>query len=145
MSDDIAKPTTAGKDAPRLRLASSIDLERRDPACTNCHGTGIVRHIRVNDEKVPESVPVICRCVINNGGVQKDQFDRFVEDQQHQLATGVLGENMARDIKALPDHQRHQALFQLRRVLAKPTLDKRIRREVTRAIGLVMGQPAKER
>ncbi len=71
----------------RLRLAtdtqgrSVVDWTKADRGCTYCGGTGRRPDKRYTDEATGEErvIRVVCRCVVRNGGVVKDQYDRMVD------------------------------------------------------------------
>lgn len=52
-----------------LRHADDIDLTKAKQSCRRCRGVGITGHL-LRDEK---RIPIICRCVIRNGGVKERQ------------------------------------------------------------------------
>jgi hypothetical protein len=48
-----------------LRHTNDIDLTKASKGCRRCHGVGITGHLHRDDKRIP----IICRCVIRNGGV----------------------------------------------------------------------------
>jgi len=102
--------------APRLRLASTVDLSRADPTCDTCGGTGIVAHRAVVIPFEGEhQVPVICRCVSRAGGVKKDVLDAILAQAQQRLDDGTFAEQLADDIKKLPAPAQADAINHLQR------------------------------
>jgi hypothetical protein len=102
--------------APRLRLATTVDLSRADPDCDNCGGTGVVAHRAVVIPNEGDcSVPVICHCVSRAGGVKKDVLDAILEQAQQRLDDGTFAEQLADDIKKLPLPAQADAINHLQR------------------------------
>jgi len=65
----------------RVRLASQVDLSKADPKCKRCHGTGkLGNRVVPTEESEPLRVPIICRCVAENGGVTQDRFDQYMQE-----------------------------------------------------------------
>lgn len=62
---------------PRVRLSQDVDLSKADPSCTGCHGTGIAGHRVLSDPSGEVRVPVVCSCVVRQGGVRADALDRM--------------------------------------------------------------------
>lgn len=52
--------------ASLLRNANDVDLTKARPSCRRCHGVGITGHLLKDDQRIP----IVCRCVVRNGGVQ---------------------------------------------------------------------------
>lgn len=89
---------------PRVRMAHDVDLSFHDPDCDRCDG-GVVSHVNV-DKPPPEPppdakrierkrykrmmkkwkpappVPVVCNCVVRNGGVVADQNIHIGDDSE---------------------------------------------------------------
>ena len=72
----------------RPALLKNIDFSKADPLCTICGGRGIKRYEVIKggvvqrkgfrSRKEPDQmIPVLCDCVIENGGVKADQFDKM--------------------------------------------------------------------
>jgi hypothetical protein len=53
-----------------LRHANDVDLTKATQSCRRCHGVGITGHLLREGQRVP----LICRCVVRNGGVRQDSF-----------------------------------------------------------------------
>ena len=62
---------------PRVRLAHDVDLEKADPRCKGCHGTGIAGNRVLQDASGEARVPIVCACVVRRGGVRQDALDRL--------------------------------------------------------------------
>lgn len=104
------------KPPPRLRLTSDIDIEKIDPDCGRCKGSGVVRIEKMDDPSNPGTelkVPVVCRCVPRNGGVATDMLDRFIKDGAKQVEDGTFAQNLAGDILRLPRSSKVNAIAQL--------------------------------
>ena len=123
-------------DAPRLRLAKHIDLSKADPNCSNCT-RGVVRYEQMHEDGQDLSVPVICKCVSRNKGVQADQFDRLLHDLQEQLASGMFAENLANDVSCLPRESRVRAISNLETQAGREDVPEHIRRQVQTALKLI--------
>lgn len=112
----MAKPTQ-GQSPPRLRLTSTIDLDKAKPGCKHCHGTGVRGHKTIDNPEDPGNdmrVPLICRCVTRRGGVAEDALDRIAKQMSEELEGGQFGQTMARDVMNLPgEDQRLQAIASL--------------------------------
>lgn len=72
----------------RPALAKNIDLSKADPLCTTCGGTGVARYQVIKGavtqrrgfrkKREPDQrIPVICSCVVKNGGVKEDAYDKM--------------------------------------------------------------------
>lgn len=126
---------------PRLRLRSDIDLTKADPECKGCKGTGIKGSRWIDD---PENdgqkteVPVICRCVIMAGGVQKDPLDEILEKTAQQLEDGTFARDLASDIMGLPETERGQAIMQLKRRAASSETEPKTREACFSALRLLV-------
>lgn len=139
----MSEQTKPGE-APRLRLAKHINLGQADATCNRCGGTGVVRYENVDDKGSTIRVPVICRCVSRNGGVQKDQLDRALEDVQRQIDDGSFGENLARDVQCLPPQHQLDALRQLQAQTERRDLDASVKRQLRSAIATVLSKIGEE-
>jgi hypothetical protein len=51
-----------------MRYAEDVDLTKAKPSCKRCHGVGITGHLLKDDQRIP----VVCRCVVREGGVRPD-------------------------------------------------------------------------
>ncbi len=67
-----------------LRLWKDIDFDKADSECTNCNGTGIKGYtqptVEMKKSGVNTAIPIICRCVINNEGVQLSLLEKFAAE-----------------------------------------------------------------
>jgi len=124
---------------PRLRAASTVDLSKAKPGCGRCHGRGISghKHLDLQDGAGVQRVPMVCRCVSRNDGVQQDVFDRIMAEVQEQLESGHFAANLATDIKRLPPQFRGQAVKSLRRDAADPDKDARTRDALAECLRLL--------
>lgn len=79
----------------RPALAKNVDLSKADPLCTTCGGTGVARYQVIKGTVVKrkgfrpkrepdQRLPVICQCVVNNGGVKVDSYDKMRKKLQEQ-------------------------------------------------------------
>lgn len=138
--------TITGNDAPRLRLASHIDLGKADADCANCNGTGIVRREEIEERGKKLSVPVICRCVSRNDGVQRDMLDKLIDEMHEQVTNGTFAENLAGDIMRLPEDRRVDAVAQIRNqiVKAQESGDTAVEKQLKSAVARITLLRAKE-
>lgn len=110
----------------RFRLASDIDLSVADKDCKRCKGSGIVRYQVVSgSDIVSGKVPVICRCVTRNGGVSKDLYDRWLEEQ---AAEQVVGETsfvnaLYKDLMTMDSDERDRVFTRIVESLQKSSVD----------------------
>lgn len=58
--------TTADPSRSLLRHADDVDLTKAKLSCRHCHGVGLTGHLLKDGQRIP----IICRCVVRNGGVQ---------------------------------------------------------------------------
>lgn len=83
----------------RPALAKNIDLSKADPLCTTCGGTGVARYQVIKGtvirkkgfrpKKEPDQkVPVLCGCVVRNGGVKEDSYDKIRKNLAKQSQAG---------------------------------------------------------
>jgi hypothetical protein len=137
---------TNKKRAPRLRLATDIDMSKAKKSCKGCYGTGRKGWRTIDNPEDPGKkvkVPVICKCVTRNGGVKKDMLDELAEEMVTQMEEGVFAETLARDIMGLPIVERVKAIEQLERDLDNP--DKlEVAKEQTREALAIIKQKMKE-
>jgi hypothetical protein len=139
----MTKPT----ESPRLRLGSSIDFSKIDPGCPRCKGTGQVGAKEIDNPENPGEtirVPVGCRCIRENGGVQKDMLDEFMASTSQQLADGTFAENLASDIIRLPPKSRPGAIEQLEKMAQDKSKDAKVRKQVMVALGLILRRTKRE-
>lgn len=68
----------------RVKLAADVNTGKADPNCKRCHGTGVIGYKQVPGNRACETmrVPIICRCVVRNGGVKQDRFDKMMTQLQ---------------------------------------------------------------
>lgn len=123
--------------APRLRSRITVDLTKADAACSRCAGTGRIGQRTLQVEGQDLVVDVICRCVTANGGVAKDKLDEILETIQRDLESGAFGENLARDLRAMPAAQRDLAVARLRERCAHDDLPPVVAAELQRALHLL--------
>jgi len=97
---------------PRVRLAKHIDLTKAKPGCPRCNGRGVVgyKHADLGDGKGPQRIPIICRCVSRNDGVEPDELDRIMAEAKQQIDNGVFHENMAADLRRMPREAKVRAV-----------------------------------
>jgi len=133
----MTKPTN---DAPRLRLATDIDLSRAKQSCTRCHGTGRRGYKTIQDPENPGDeikVPIICRCVTRRGGVKKDMMDEILEQVQQQLEDGTFAQTVADDIAGLPVEHQQRAIEQLEKEADNEEKPAQVRMQLRAAVGLI--------
>ena len=127
-------------DAPRVRLASTVDLSKANPGCDRCNGTGVVGKVRLalSDDGSDEIlVPKICACVTINGGIAKDMLDRIQEQTAQQLANGEYAEQLANEVQALPIHRRASAISKLAEQLRNERTDPQVKAAIEAALELL--------
>jgi hypothetical protein len=95
------------------------DLQRADPRCKRCFGTGRLGWQRLASPD-GRRLPIICHCVVQNGGVQDTtepdpSINQIAIAVAHQ-APGTRAATLARLRAALADPQRPEEVRQ--RILA---------------------------
>ena len=122
--------------APRLRLATDIDLNKARKDCDGCQGTGVKERKTIENPEQPGNkveVPVICKCVTRGGGVKKDMLDEMLL----KMDSGDFPAHMAQDIMGLPMEPRLQAIRQLEADVANPKKPKKTRVVTEHALQLI--------
>ena len=117
------------QEAPRLRLASDIDLNKANPLCIKCRGTGHSGKKEISNPERPSekvNIPIICRCVTQGGGVAEDAMDRILKETEQQLESGLFASQLASDIKLLPPEAKAKAIDSLNEQMKDKTKDKRL-------------------
>ena len=125
--------------APRVRLSRDVDITKADPTCANCDGTGVVETVDMSGDPLVtdgagSAVPVICRCVVRNGGVATDKFDAMALQLAADLTSGRFAEALAEDLRKMPDEHRARAVAMLGQRAQDETVDASVRTQITRAL-----------
>jgi len=137
LMDAVTEPYRQEGLPPRLRTAGSVDLSKAKKDCRRCNGTGHAGYRTMDDPTAPGEtmkVPIICRCVTRNGGVQKDVLDKLMEETQRQLESGTFATTLAKDIRRLPPKHRTRAIEALRRQAADDRKDPTARQAIQDAL-----------
>ena len=135
------------KPPPRLRLTSDIDIKKIDPDCERCKGSGVVRIEKMDDPSNPGielKVPVVCRCVPRNGGVEIDMLDRFIKAGAEQLGNGIFAQNLADDILRLPRSAKVNAIAQLEKEAVNMDKGSTYRAQVMGALEIILKKTRRE-
>lgn len=125
---------------PRVRLAKHIDLSKADPDCENCKGSGVAgyKEARLSATENKQKIPIICKCVTRNGGVQEDALDRIAKQIKADIDEGVFAKNLAADIMGMNMKNRTKAIEQLTADLENPMKSEETK-AVTRATLEILG------
>lgn len=126
--------------APRLRLATDVDLSKAKPSCKRCNGTGRrgLRTIEDPENKGKEvKIPVICRCVTRRGGIKEDQLDGLLKKMKKEMDSGDFPAHMAKDIMSLPMEPRLKAISMLEADVKNKDKPKKTREVTAHALKLI--------
>ncbi len=125
-------------EAPRLRLKKTVDLSKADPQCDRCGGTGIKEYVsRELPQEGLTSVPVVCRCVTRNNGIQPDVLDRMMAEMAQEVHTGSWARALASDILQLPPPMRDRALKSIAALTKDLSKNQTVRDTIKETVSLI--------
>jgi hypothetical protein len=88
-----------------------------NPECPHCSGGGLAGQRDATASELaggaPARVSIVCRCVVEHGGVKPDSYDKSMQMMSRQLADGSYARTAAGNISRLPPEQRQLAVQRL--------------------------------
>jgi len=123
----------------RLRLKSTVDLSVAKNH-NRCRGTGIIGYRTMeNPERKGETikVPIICRCVMQRGGVKEDAFDKIMKQVTQELADGSFSRNLAADVRALSPDDMVRKIAELKERANDPQTPEAVSKPIKEALALI--------
>jgi hypothetical protein len=131
-----------------VRHAKDVDLSKASPDCKRCDGSGITGAINPDKSMqkggVTDPVPIVCRCVTENGGVLVHPLQKVMTELRAELKSGQWAKQQLDDLRVMGEGNKQRALASIRRMMENDDSDPLWKEEARKVLETIENEGAND-